>query len=103
VRIETFINDISDKDEQWGPLLFIRPERHMTMGALRVLGLAVMLGGLFGMLGSIVLAMTARAMGKPVPPAHIMPAILTAIYFIVARLTLARAWNRRARRLAKLK
>ncbi len=102
MRLDIAINDISDKDEQWGPLLFLRPPRHASMGFLRVFGLAVLLGGLFGMMGSIVLAITARTFHRPVPPVYVMPAALTLVYFLVCRFTVAAAWNRRARRLAKL-
>jgi hypothetical protein len=97
----TLINDITDRDEQWGPLLFLRPPRHVSMGWLRSAALAVLLGGLFGMLGSIVLALTARGLGRPLPPVYIMPAALTAIYFLVGRFTVAAAWNRRARQLVR--
>ncbi len=102
MSLDSVINDISDKDEQWGPLLFLRPLRHETMGFLRVFGLALLLGGLFGMMGSVVLALTARAFYRPIPPVYVMPGALTLVYFVVCRFTVAAAWNRRARRLAKL-
>lgn len=93
----SLINDVADRDDQWGPLLFLRPARHVPIGWLRTAALAVLLGGLFGMIGSIVLAVAARGLGRPVPPVYVMPAVLTAIYFAVCRFTLAAAWNRRAR------
>lgn len=95
------INDISDRDEQWGPLLFLRPARHQRIGWLRTTVLALLLGGLFGMLGSVVLALIARSLERPVPPVYLMPAALTVVYFLVCRFTLAAAWNRRARVLVK--
>lgn len=103
MRIDSFLNNISDKDEQWGPLLFLRPGRHERMSLVRVFALALLLGGLFGMMGSIVLALTARGVGRAVPPVYVMPAALTFIYFLVCRFTIASAWNRRAQRLAKLR
>jgi len=104
VRYRSFfnlINDISDRDEQWGPLLFLRPARHSRIGWLRTAALALLLGGLFGMIGSIVLAVMGRLLERPVPPVYAMPAVLTLVYFVVCRFTLAAAWNRRARQLVK--
>ena len=79
------VNDISDRDEQWGPLLFLRPARHAPMGWLRTGVLAILLGGLFGMAGSIVLALMARGLGRPLPSVYLMPAALTVVYFLVGR------------------
>jgi len=53
------------------------------------------------MAGSVVLAFLARVLGRPVPPVYAMPVVLTAVYFLVGRFTLAAAWNRRARQLVK--
>jgi hypothetical protein len=100
-RFITFINEISDRDEQWGPFLFLRPPRHRAMGWLRTCALAVLLGGLFGMAGSVVLALMARLLERPVPPVYAMPAVLTAVYVLVCRFTVAAARNHRARRLVK--
>lgn len=100
-RYFTLINDISDRDEQWGPLLFLRPARHTPIGWLRTSALALLLGGLFGSAGSVVLALLARGLGRPLPPVYVMPAVLTAVYFVVCRVTVAAAWNHRARRLVK--
>jgi hypothetical protein len=100
-RFFTFINEISDRDEQWGPFLFLRPPRHSRIGWLRTAALALLLGGLFGMAGSVVLTVMARFLERPSPPVYAMPGVLTAVYFLVCRFTVAAAWNRRARRLVK--
>ena len=103
MRIEVLINGISDRDEQWGPLLFLRPDRHRPLSTLRLAALALLLGALFGMAGSVLLAVIARAFEKPIPPVYVMPLAMTFVYFVVGQFTVARAWNRRARRLAKLR
>jgi hypothetical protein len=97
----TFVNDLSDQDGSWGPLLFMRPPRHAPIGFFRSWALALLLGGVFGMLGNIVLALAARGLGRPIPPVYLMPAGLVLVYFLVCRLTVAAAWNRRARQLVK--
>ena len=90
-----------DSDHHWGPLLFLRPRINERLGVPRVLALAVLVGLSFGMLGSIFLAVAARASGKPPLAVHVFPLALTLIYFVVCQLTFVPAWNRRAARLAK--
>jgi len=95
------LNQFSDNDEMWGPLLFLRPERHRVISAGRVLVLASLLGGFYGMLGNVILALLARAGSGGKPSALLMPAILTGMYFVCARLSIVAAWNRRARLMSR--
>jgi hypothetical protein len=90
-----------DSDHHWGPLLFLRPRVKERLGISRVLALAAMVGLSFGMLGSIFLAVAARASGKPPLAVYVFPVALTAIYFCACRMTFVPAWNRRAARLSK--
>lgn len=90
-----------DSDHHWGPLLFLRPRVKERLGVVRVLALAAMVGLSFGMLGSIFLAVAARASGKPPLAVYVFPLALTTIYFCVCQLTFVPAWNRRVLRLSK--
>lgn len=93
--------DFCDRDSNWGPLLFLRPERKDRLSLLRLTFGAVLLGLPLGMLGSILMALFARVMSQPAPAFAYFPLVLTVGYWFVARFTLARAWNHRAARLAR--
>jgi hypothetical protein len=93
--------DFCDRDSNWGPLLFLRPERKQRMRALSTIGGAVLLGIPLGLLGSILMSMFARFVHQPAPALIYFPVVLTLGYWCVAQVTLARAWNQRATRLAR--
>jgi hypothetical protein len=100
-RADDRLNQFNDQDEMWGPLLFLRPERQQPMSLLRVLAIAGSLGTFYGMLGNVVLGLLSRAGGGTKPAVLMMPLLLTAVYFICAQLSIAAAWNRRARLLSR--
>jgi hypothetical protein len=100
-QLDSFFTHFVDSDQQWGPLLFLRPRPNQAIGVARVLALSVLVGGAFGMVGSIFLAAAARASHHTVLPVYVFPLVLTAVYFCVCQLTFVPAWNRRAARLAK--
>jgi hypothetical protein len=93
--------DFCDRDANWGPLLFLRPAREARISAART-GLGALILGLpYGLLATILLSLLARAVAQPAPSLAHFPLLLTLGYWLVAQLTLARAWNRRAERLAR--
>lgn len=100
-RADDRLNDFNDQDEMWGPLLFLRPERHQPISVLRVLALSGLLGSFYGMLGNVVLGLLARAGSSDKPSVVMMPLLLTAVYFTCAQISVAAAWNRRARSLSR--
>lgn len=100
-QFDDLYTGFADSDQQWGPLLFLRPRVNERFGVPRVLALAVLVGLSFGMLGSIFLAVAARVAGRPPLAVHVFPLILTAVYFCVCQMSFVPAWNRRAVRLAK--
>jgi hypothetical protein len=53
------------------------------------------------LLATILLTLCARLFSQPVPSIVQFPLFLTLGYWLVAQFTLARAWNRRAQRLAR--
>jgi len=91
---------IVDADAHWGPLLFLRPRVEESLSTVRVLLLSGLLGSVFGLLGSIFLAVAARALHKPSVGVHVFPLALIALYFCASQLTFVPAWNRRAKRLS---
>ena len=100
-RADDRLNQLNDRDEMWGPLLFLRPARHQVMTPARVLVISSLLGLFYGMLGNVVLGLLARAGATGKPSALLMPLLLTSMYFVCAELSLVAAWNRRARLLSR--
>ncbi|HKO91115.1 MAG TPA: hypothetical protein VJU61_08185 [Polyangiaceae bacterium] len=93
--------EFCDRDSNWGPLLFLRPAQRERIGVARTAAGAVLLGLPFGLLATILLTLCARVLLRPAPGLLEFPLLLTLGYWLVAQLTLARAWNRRAARLAR--
>lgn len=93
--------DFCDSDANWGPLLFLRPDRKERMSRARIGAGAVLLGIPLGLLGSILMNLFARLVHQPAPGLFYFPLVLTLGYWLVASVTLARAWNQRATRLAR--
>jgi hypothetical protein len=94
-------NDFCDRDSNWGPLLFLRPLRRERMSPVRTALGALLLGLPYGLLATIVLTLCARLFSRPLPSVVQFPLFLSLGYWLVAQFTLARAWNRRAERLAR--
>ena len=100
---DRFFNDYCDAEANWGPLLFLRPARHERLGLRRTLAMSLLLGSSFGVLGDVLLLVAARLLHKPSMSPLPFPLVLTVAYFIVQRVTIAPAWNRRAARLVHRK
>lgn len=100
-RADEKLNELNDRDDMWGPLLFLRPERRKVMSSGRVLAICAILGGFYGMLGNVVLGLLARTGAGYKPSVLMMPALLTSMYFLCGQLSLVGAWNRRARLMAR--
>ncbi|HEY4106654.1 MAG TPA: hypothetical protein VGM44_22290 [Polyangiaceae bacterium] len=100
-HLDEFFTRFVDTDEHWGPLLFLRPRVTQSLNTARVLALSVLLGVAFGLLGSILLALVARAAHRPAIDVSVFPLTMTAIYFVLCQATFVPAWNRRALRLAR--
>ena len=90
------LNQLNDRDDMWGPLLFLRPARHEVISPTRALVLSGILGAFYGMLGNVVIALLLRTGIGYQPPVLMMPLLLTAVYFVCGQLSLVGAWNRRA-------
>ncbi len=95
-RADERLNELNDRDDMWGPLLFLRPARHQMLTVPRVLLISCLLGGFFGMLGNVVLGLLMSAGSGGKPSVLLMPTLLTGMYFACGKLSLVAAWNRRA-------
>ena len=100
-RADDRLNQINDRDEMWGPLLFLRPERRQSMSPARVLLISAVLGAFYGMLGNVVIGLLTRSGMGYRPSPLVMPALLTGMYFVCGQLSLVSAWNRRARLMSR--
>ena len=100
-RADDKLNQLNDRDDMWGPLLFLRPERHQVLTPTRALVISAALGSFYGMLGNVVLGLLARTGAGYKPSILMMPLLLTAMYFVCGQLSLVAAWNRRARLLLR--
>lgn len=100
-RADDRLNQINDRDDMWGPLVFLRPERHQVMSPARVLLISGLLGAFYGMLGNVVIGLLSQGGVGYRPSPFVMPALLTGMYFVCAQLSLVAAWNRRARLMSR--
>lgn len=100
-RADDRLNQINDRDDMWGPLLFLRPARHQPMTVARVALLSALLGLFYGMLGNVVIGLLTRTGMGYRPSPLVMPLLLGTMYFVCAQLSLVGAWNRRARALSR--
>jgi hypothetical protein len=98
-EIEWALNYVSDLDHEWGPLLFLRPERRAPMTSPRVAALAVLYGVLVGCAVNVVVRLTGEHADALNP--LFFPAATTIVFFAFYRLTFAQCWNRRAARLRR--
>ena len=79
----------------------MRPDRKQRISTLRNIAGALILGLPFGLLGTILVTLLMRVLEKPAPALMYFPLVLTLVYTVVARVTVVRAWNDRANRLAR--
>jgi hypothetical protein len=96
-RFEDRINALSDQDWAWWPLLALRPRRDEALSEARLFAIALVFGGLCSVFAIVLLYLL---FGEPLPIAVASVAALTfSLFYVTARLTLFRCWNRRAARL----
>ena len=95
-QFEELANWASDQETQWWPFGFLRPEQHERMSNRRVLALSILYGTFAGFLMNV----AARLGGAPAGlRPWLLPALGTAGFFLLFRMTFALCWNRRADRL----
>jgi hypothetical protein len=99
---DSFITELCDKDPHWGPLLFLRPGRDRPFTLVRATLTALILGLVFGAVGTGILNYAAFEFGKPAVPWYSFPITMIGLYFAACSLMVAPAWNRRAARLVRV-
>jgi hypothetical protein len=96
-ELEGFANEMSDRDADWWPFLALRPDKDARMSTPRVALLAILYGSMLGAIFQLIAALARWPWAVTQPLAT--PIVLSAVLFVVYRLTFAWAWNRRAERL----
>ncbi len=92
------VNHVNDMDREWGPFLFLRPERHEPMTFVRVAQLSALYGILAGVVVNVIVRLTGEHPETLSP--LLFPLATTLGFFAIYRSTFAACWNRRAARLA---
>lgn len=100
-QLDERFNELCDRDAFWGPLVGFRPRKDRYISHGRAFSVASMLGGVYGMLLNLALALICRHSEQRLPHVILMPVVLTLTYFAAFQLTLGPAWNRRARLLLR--
>jgi hypothetical protein len=97
--VERAVNHVNDTDHEWGPFLFLRPERYERMTSARVAALAVLHGVLAGLVVNVVVRLTGEHAASLNP--LLFPMATPLGLFALYRFTFAACWNRRAERIAR--
>jgi hypothetical protein len=95
------LNQLTDASALWGPLLFLRPKQHQVLSAGRLLTVCSLFSGFYGMCGNVLISLARYGANRPLLPVYLLPLLLTAFTFLCGQFTVARAWNTRARRMAR--
>lgn len=89
----------ADNNATWGPLLFLRPKPDRYFNRWRLACIAVVLGSFQGMAVNAGMVLAKKLTGQPIPPAYLVPLVLSVMVAFMLELSVGRAWNRRAERL----
>jgi hypothetical protein len=98
--LDARLNELTDRDALWGPLLYLRPPQQRHFGLVRTCALSLLIGGFYGLLLDLVVALSLDGLGS-LPSIYAMPLMLTVVSFIGLRMSLVPAWNRRAHALRR--
>jgi hypothetical protein len=101
VHSDSVLHVICDSDALWGPLALLRPAREKPLGRVRLLLMSSLFGLFYGMCANAVFALTHHFGGRAAPPVYAVPVFLMLAAFLCGELAVVRAWNRRARLLAR--
>jgi len=100
-QADSLLLQICDSDALWGPLVLLRPAHEKPLGSARLLLMGGIFGLFYGMCANAVFAVAHHFGGRTPPPLLAAPALLALGAFLCGKLALARAWNRRARRITR--
>ncbi len=96
-QIENFMNQLTDMDWGWWPVLFLRPAKEMDIDNITLLKLSMVFGSSIGLLFLLVVFLTSGVTTWGIFLFCILLGWL--LFFVVYKITFAYFWNRRARRL----
>jgi hypothetical protein len=96
-QIENFMNQLTDMDWGWWPVLFLRPAKEMDIDNITLLKLSMVFGSSIGLLFLLVVFLTSGVMTWGIFLFCVLLGWL--FFFVVYKITFAYFWNRRARRL----
>jgi hypothetical protein len=94
-------NELSDADALWGPLLFLRPGQHEPFTRARLFLVCSSFGMFYGLCGSAILAWIFHLCRFGPVPIFRLPLLLSATSLLCGEFSFVRAWNGRARQIAR--
>lgn len=94
------LNQLTDADPLWGPLVFLRPARESPFGSVRLFVVCSLFGIFYGMCANTLLALAHSAGSRTLIPVYAAPLFLSVTSFLCGQLFVA-AWNRRACQLTR--
>lgn len=96
-RLERIMNGLTDADWGWWPVVFLRPPRDRDIDTPVLLKMTCVFGVGAGMIGVSLMASNGIALNAT----RVLLSLLVGClgFFFVYRVTFARFWNRRAKRL----
>ncbi|WP_426417126.1 hypothetical protein [Aestuariirhabdus sp. LZHN29] len=99
-KLERGLNSISDQNWSWWPLVFLRPQQEVPIDNR----LLVKLTAVFGSLAGVLIVMLLVYYRVPLDAKRVIIALLVglSVYVVIYRVSFFWAWNRRARRLARV-
>jgi hypothetical protein len=96
-QIENFMNQLTDMDWGWWPVLFLRPAKDRDIDNVILLKLSMVFGSSIGILFLLTVFLTSGVMTWGIFLFCILLGWL--LFFVVYKITFAYFWNRRAGRL----
>jgi hypothetical protein len=100
-QTDRILIDWADRDDVWGPLLFLRPKPTEYLGVGRIFLASLLIGTVQGMAANLGMALAHRLTGHEMLPVHTLPMVLTLSLALVFQLSFGRVWNRRVEQLAR--
>ena len=98
-QIENFMNELTDMDWGWWPVLFLRPAKDKDIDNLILLKLTLFFGSALGVFLSLMNFLMAGAITLGIFLFSIILGWL--LFFVSYKVTFVYFWNRRSRRLRR--
>jgi hypothetical protein len=99
--LEALTNHVTDRDTEWWPFAFLRPEKEQPLSTFRVAALSVLYGLPTGLLMVLMDRVSVHEITADKAGAFVLCVCVG--FFTLYRFTFAYFWNRRAERFEKLR